>query len=320
MKTILHLKLDIRALKVATALIMSLLCLEIVLRIKFGFCATVLLREDPNYEYIAIPQETTRFGSYSFYNKYSQRNGEITSEDSLIILGFGDSVLNGGVLTTQDSLATSQLTKFLAKYFNRSILVTNIAAGSWGPDNSFAYLRKNGNFKAKLILLQVSSHDAYDNMDFEKVVGINSSYPDKQYKLAIWELMDRYVLPRLGQISFKKKQSNNIEDLRINKYKKGALFNTGFKNFKAYSDSSGIPLIVFLHAEKAETIAKKYNSDGQKIINFCKDKNIMLIQELDFPFPATAYRDKIHLTNEGQRLMFEVLKEPLSNSMAKLIK
>lgn len=302
------------------AVLLAFLFVEIILRFKYGFCASVLLREDPDYEYIFIPQETTRFGSYSFYNQYSQRNREIAGNDSLIILGFGDSVLNGGILTSQDSLATSLLSSYLSKNLKKNTLVANISAGSWGPDNSYAYLSKTGNFNAKLILLQVSSHDAYDNMDFTKVVGKNPSYPDKQYKSAFWELLDRYILPKFTKHL---KQTSNLtlsdnDLLRINKYKKGAPFNKGFHDFKKYADSTNIPLLVYLHAEKIERISRKYNSDGQKIIRFCQENNVQLIKELDFDLPLNAYRDKIHLSDRGQKYMFDILRGPICNQINKM--
>lgn len=54
------------------------------------------------------------------------------------------------------------------------------------------------------MFLLVSSHNAHDNMTFEPVVGIHPSYPKENYKLAYWELLERYILPRI----FKKKVKN----------------------------------------------------------------------------------------------------------------
>jgi hypothetical protein len=111
------------------------------------------------------------------------RSDEINSK-AVTILGLGDSVINGGVLTDQDELATMILSKELTGALNRPVQVLNVSAGSWGPDNCNAYLDERGTFNMHVMLLVVSSHDAYDVMDFTPVVGINYSFPDKQYKLA----------------------------------------------------------------------------------------------------------------------------------------
>jgi len=279
-----------------------LLILEIGLRVIFGFCDAVLLRTDPDYEYIAIPQKRHRFGNNIYYNSFSQRNAEPT--DSSLVLGFGDSVINGGTQTDQDSLATTHLSEYLSKKYSRPYLVTNISAGSWGPDNCYAYLKKQGNFGAKGMLLVVSSHDAYDDMNFMPVVGKNPDFPDKQYSLAIIELFDRYIIPRI----FKKKVDENSQ-LVINKQTVSTPFNSGFENFKRYSDSAHIPLTIYLHADKTELISGTYNSQGLEIINFCTRQNIRLIKELDYHLQESSYRDNIHLNSAGQRAMYEILKE-----------
>ena len=90
---------------------------------------------------------------------------------SIKILGFGDSVLNGGVMTDQDSLATTLLSDTLSKIQNRKIQFLNISSGSWGPDNCYAFLTKHGSYQAKQLFLFVSSHDAYDNMDTRKTIS-----------------------------------------------------------------------------------------------------------------------------------------------------
>lgn len=163
---------------------------EIALR-KMGFTDAPLYFESDKYEYMACPnQDGYRFGNHYHFNSFSQRSEEPDST-KVIILGLGDSVIYGGVMTDQDSLATSLFTK------ETGLQMLNIATGSWGPDNCAAYLKEKGLFRAKAMFLLVSSHDAYDNMDFKKVVGIHDSYPNKQYKLAWGELICRYLYPKV---------------------------------------------------------------------------------------------------------------------------
>jgi hypothetical protein len=178
--------------------------IEIYLRCYWGFCDAVLTQESDKFEYIAQPnQNRFRFRKHVRYNEYSMRSNSLKSSDSVRILGFGDSVLNGGVQTEQDSLATSIIENELTQEHSKSVRCFNISYGSWGPDNCFAYMKQYGNFDADLIFLVVSSHDAYDNMDFQKVVDVHPSHPSKQYLSAIYELTDRYLIPRI----FTKEQS-----------------------------------------------------------------------------------------------------------------
>ena len=108
---------------------------EIYLRKSWGFCDTVLIQSDPDFEYIAQPnQKHYRFRKYVLYNEYCQRSESVDSS-AFIILGLGDSVINGGTLTDQDSLATTRLSKSLTQLLQRKVQVLNISAGSWGPDN-----------------------------------------------------------------------------------------------------------------------------------------------------------------------------------------
>ena len=215
-------------------------------------------------------------------------------DSSTKILGFGDSVINGGAVTEHDSLATSILSDTLSKISHSNFQFLNISAASWGPDNCFAYLKKHGDFNAKRIILFVSSHDAYDNMEFRKLVGVSTSYPDQQYKLAIYELLDRYLLPRL----FK----NYHEELAINETNLVKPFNPGFESFHQYALEKQIPFTLYLHAEVSELKEQKYNQEGQDIIKFAKANNIEIIEDLH-QLSLDDYRDHIHLNTKGQRSM-----------------
>jgi hypothetical protein len=277
-----------------------LLSLELFLRFYYGFCDAVLMQESTAYEYIAQPNQSRfRFRNHVDYNSYSMRSDEVDTT-SAVIAGLGDSVLNGGVLTDQDSLATSILSDRLGVQF------LNISAGSWGPDNCYAYLKKHGHFQAKHLFLAVSSHDAYDNMDFSSVVGYDASLPDKQYPLAIYELLDRYLLPRLG-IQTKK------ESLGINKKKANSRFNSGFSDLLAYANAHAIPLTIVLHAEASEVEKGCYNEQGLEILAFAKKNNIPVIEDLP-SMQASYYRDNIHPNERGQKQLASLILAYLQNS------
>ena len=284
-------------------ILVILTSLEIILRQVWGFANAPLYFESSRYEYMALPnQDGYRFGNHYHYNSYSQRSEEPDSTKT-IVLGLGDSVIFGGVLTDQDSLATTLFSK------ETGMQMLNISAGSWGPDNCAAYLKEKGLFGAKVMFLLVSSHDAHDNMDFQKVVGVHEAYPDKQYLTAWGELICRYVYPRtIGKLlegdlmDPDQKVLNGID-------KKGIGFNPGFNQLKAMADSVGIPLIVCLHPELQELQDGKYNHQGQEIISWCKDQHIKLISELAEGITEEMYRDGIHTNVKGQRFEADLMKK-----------
>lgn len=285
-----------------------LIAFEFILRIKFGFCNALLYQSSNKYEYIAQSnQDRYRFGAHIYFNSYSQRNEEPDST-KVRILGLGDSVLFGGTWMDQDSLATTLFNK------ETGMQMLNISAGSWGPDNCAAYLKEKGAFDAKAMILVCSSHDAYDTMSFVPVVGIYPNYPDKQYRLAIIELLDRYLIPRI-QYFYKKQKAKLDPDATVVKAatgqsvaKKSALFNPGFGQLKKIADSLDIPFGIYLHAEKGELEKGKYNDMGTEICKWAEDNNVLLIKGLESGEETYMYKDVIHYNEKGQRHLADILK------------
>mgnify|MGYP001200083238 CR=1 FL=1 len=270
---------------------------EVFMRLYFGFCDTVLMQSSPDYEYIAQPnQKRFRFRNHISYNNNSMRSKEV-NQKAVKILGFGDSVINGGVQTDNDSLATTILSDALTVNYQKEIQFLNISAGSWGPDNCYAYMEENGDFDAKAIFLFFSSHDAYDNMNFEPIIDLQKSFPSKQYISAIYELFDRYLVPRL----INKISNSKINDLGITKKSEESKFNTGFKSFLDYSNENNIPLVIYLHADNKEYQAGAYNEQGNEIIVFAQKNNIPIIQDLENNLELSDFRDGIHINSQGQK-------------------
>ena len=278
---------------------------EVFMRLYFGFCDTVLMQSSPDYEYIAQPnQKRFRFRNHISYNNNSMRSKEV-NQKAVKILGFGDSVINGGVQTDNDSLATTILSDALTVNYQREIQFLNISAGSWGPDNCYAYMEKNGDFGAKAIFLFFSSHDAYDNMNFDPILDLQKSFPSKQYISAIYELCDRYLIPKL----INKISSSKTNDLGINKKSEESRFNTGFKSFLDYSKKNNIPLVIYLHADKKEYQAGAYNEQGNEIIEFAQKNKVPIILDLENNLGISDFRDGIHINSQGQkRLANTILK------------
>lgn len=285
---------------------------ELILRYVFGFCDAVLYQPSPAYEYIAQPnQHRYRFFSHIDYNSYSQRSDEPDSTKT-IVLGLGDSVIFGGTMLDQDSIATTLFSK------ETGMQMLNISSGSWGPDNCAAYLKEKGTFGAKAMVLVCSSHDAFDVMSHIPVVGIYPNYPDKQYKLAIWEVVDRYLLPRI-KVYFRGKQLLDPDAQVVEKVKsdegvakKALNFDPGFDQLLQISEGKHIPFFIYLHPEVCEVMSRKYKEGGLMIMEWAKTHHIKLIDGLNEGVTVDMYRDVIHLNEKGQRNLANSLKKMIN--------
>lgn len=282
---------------------------EVYLRQVWGFCDSVLMQSDPDFEYIAQPnQNRYRFKKHILYNDYSQRSNPVDSS-AFIVLGLGDSVLNGGVLTDQDSIATSRLCNDLSVLMETKVQVLNISAGSWGPDNCEAYLKRYGMFTGKIAFLVCSSHDAHDNIDHQPIVDLLPGFPSRQYVSAWIELFDRYMIPRYILPYMKHSDSDkHISEIS----KDGKIFNTGFEALASRFRHAGIPFFIWLHPEKTELERGAYNSEGEEILEFCKRDTIPVIEGLKY-MSLSDYRDNIHLNEKGQKVLAGYLEEYIRN-------
>lgn len=304
--------------KCLSIVLISFSIVEIILRYAFGFCDAVLYQPSPAYEYIAQPnQHRYRFFSHIDYNSYSQRSDEPDSTKT-IVLGLGDSVIFGGTMLDQDSIATTLFSK------ETGMQMLNISSGSWGPDNCAAYLKEKGTFGAKAMVLVCSSHDAFDVMSHIPVVGIYPNYPDKQYKLAIWEVIDRYLMPRI-KVYFIGKQLLDPDAQVVEKVKsdegvanKALNFDPGFDQLLQISEEKHIPFFIYLHPEVGEVMSRKYKEGGLMIMEWAKSHHVKLIDGLNEGVTVDMYRDVIHLNEKGQRNLANSLKKMINLNSATL--
>lgn len=299
--------MKVNSLRIIFVLIATVLLCELILRFYFGFCDNLLFKEDKACEYILKPnQNCYRFRNKLITNNYSMRSPEV-NKNAAKILGFGDSVLNGGVLTDHDELATSILTKALSNILKKDIQMLNISSPSWGPDNCYAYLEKYGDFDAQMIILFVNSSDVYDNMTFNKVVDYHPAFPSKNYNIAVYELFDRYLMPRLKALFNNETYSHQQYEVANT----DTSFNKGFQLFNAYTKSREIPFVMYLHADLNELKQGRYNEKGEKILSFALQNNIPVIKSLNSDLNESDYHDKTHLNAKGQSKMASMVFEYL---------
>jgi len=171
---------------------------ETVARLVLGLGDPPLYLADPKIEYLNKPGHYHRFGHNIHINAWSMRSPDFpekkASSNELRILVIGDSVVNGGARIDDSQTATAQLASSLAKATGRPVVVANISAGSWGPQNQLEYLKRFGTFDADAAIVVWSSHDAWDVPGFGPF-GVD--LPTEKPMLALDELVRRYALAKL---------------------------------------------------------------------------------------------------------------------------
>ena len=293
---------------IITGVCAVLMVSELALRFGLGFCDALLYQNSDKYEYILQPnQDRRRFGARLLVNSYSQRSEEPDST-KIKVLGLGDSVLFGGSWIDHESLATTLFSK------ETGMQMLNISCGSWGPNNCAAYLEENGTFDAKAMVLVCSSHDAYDKMSFVPVVGIWPGYPEKQYKIAIWEAINRYMIPGIKKLFQTTQYADPDAEVVKNAnepqvIKKSPNFVSGFDELKHIADSLAIPMYIYLHAERSEIKAQKFRMEGLQIAQWADSANVTLIDGIKEGENLDFYHDVVHFNDKGQRHLAYVLEK-----------
>jgi hypothetical protein len=279
------------------------LILEVLLRIALGFGNLPRYYGDTAYEYALLPsQDVKRFGNHFYINNEGMRSAPL-GKDGFRFLKLGDSVLNGGIATDQTELASTLLEERLSTAFpEKGIRVLNVSAGSWGPDNAFAWVQKHGAFGAKAIVLVFSSHDWQDQMTFRDVVGKVPFYPKERPPSAIGDagswLVSRYFTTvdwdKLPQIPESRVLKNN--------------HNIGWEAFDNYCQQSGVALLVYHHPNKAEWEAGSWNVQGSALEEWLVRNGVKVISGLNTAYGENGWRDEIHPNAQGQRALADALE------------
>lgn len=246
-------------------------------------------------------QNITPNGKSYVVNWPCVRSAEPKRNEAPIII-LGDSVLNGGKYTDQSKLATSMLDRELKK-IDPSVKVINASCGGWGVDNCYGFIEEFAGFiGARAVVLVLNSHDAVGKISAEEIAG-TMEFPDRQYPLAWVQLFNQFILPRFGIYT-----KRNVEPTDTSE---GNEFSEGWQKFYDYCTEKDIPLIIYLHAMKNEVEEfGVYNENGQRIITFAKEHDIPIITDLEY-IRDEDYRDWIHLTEDGQHVIYDLLVEPL---------
>ncbi len=301
-----------RLLKIAVFAAGLLIAAELLLRFAVGFGEHPVYYSSGDYAYALRPdQDLRRFGNRFFINEAGMRSAPLDTGE-FRILKFGDSVLNGGVATDQDGLVSSLSEKRFAERppldpsgnpLPEKVRMLNVSAGSWGPDNAFAWMQAHGDFDARAIVLVFSSHDFRDIMTFEEVVGNVPFYPESQPFTALTDAVTWTVSRYFTTV--------NWNDLPGAGVRPQDTFNPGWEKFTYYCRNRDIPLLVYHHPTRSECEAGEWNEEGTSLQSLFAELGVAVISGLEVPCNASAYRDDIHPDEAGQALIADALEPAL---------
>lgn len=277
---------------------------ELVSRFYLGLGTPPLSMSDPEIEYMFRPnQDVRRFGNRILINAYGmrtpdfQRTKQQPGEFRLAVIG--DSVINGGNLSDHESLATTILQHRLAHFRGRKVVVANISAGSWGPGNWLAYTRRYGFFDVDSLVVVVSSHDYADIPTFAPLNPL--THPTSLPVSALVEGAERY-LPRYLPLPVPAKSKNLPTE---------AMAAQALGDLRALLESARAEvddIVVFQHWTRSELKAGKARPGNQRIRALCDELGVPVVSLHDDFVGAEIrgekpYRDDIHLTDAGQRVL-----------------
>jgi lysophospholipase L1-like esterase len=311
-------KRAIRALCVTV--VVSAIAAELYARFKLGLGDPPLLMDDPEIEYLYKPSRTYhRFGHSVAINSHSMRSDDFPARKSnpneFRVLVIGDSIVNGGPMTDQSELATELLRRRLSDHWQRPVIVGNISAGSWGPPNELAYLKRFGLFEADVVIVVLSSGDYGDVPPPPPRPPMT---PQRKPVLALQEIVQSHGMD-LIRYYFKGVEPPEQFNPTLEQ------IDESMEALRALLDlvsASHTRPAVALHMQRDEIMAHKPNPGYERIKTIAENRGVPVI-ELEKRFVDSLgqgkepYRDYIHPNAQGQRLMADAFFDWIVGSQPK---
>ena len=289
---------------------------EASLRWFLGLGSPVLYVADEEIGYLPSPnQKTRRGGSEIMINQYSMRSEMLTlqkTQNTTRIFLLGDSIVNGGWWTDQ-SVILSELVKTELKQNNKfgkkTFEVFNASAKSWNPRHELAYIKKYGLFEADTLVLVINTEDLFGAKPSSVVVGRDRHYPSKKPNLALIELYDSYIpkqppIPELIATA----EEGDIVGFNLE----------AIKQIKTIAQRNRTELIVVM-----TPLLQELESGSNEVEIMAKErlKELFTQEQIsyldffpifdDFPQPEFLYRDRTHLSPQGEALVSKKIAEAI---------
>jgi len=292
-----------------------LFAFELLLRFCLGLGSPALTVEHPRIEYMFAPnQEIKRFGNRFKTNPWGMRSENFPrwklDHSQLRILVIGDSIVNGGHPTDHSRLATTIVQRTLEKQLNRSVVVGNISAGSWGPGNWLAYVQEFGFFDSDYFIIVAGSADYLDTPTFEPLNP--NTHPTRNPLCATSELFQRYLAKYVPKFTSAPKSETTENDLADDI----ALEDLSQLILLAKRNVSKVGLIQYL--ARVEIIESQTANGYVEIKGVAESTRIPSLDTRTWFKPENSsidFRDEIHPNDAGQKLLAKAILTLLSSEL-----
>lgn len=271
---------------------------ELAARIFIG--APALSIVDAQTEYMFAPNQNGRRFSNSYaYNSQGMRGSEIPNDGREIILVLGDSVVNGGAPSDQLALGTSIAS-------DQQTWFGNVSAGSWGPGNIKGWIRKYG-WEGNTAIVVLSTHDLRDQPTCEPLSA--ATHPTKRPKFLLFDTAKRYA-PRFLPSIIKPMAISDSSQLPCKPSSRSATDDILWILDDAKKNRIRT---CFIHHTTLSEAQSPPSGDAIMLWQVFKDRTVPSIKLIDYVRQKTttvesAYRDDIHLSNEGQAVLAVALR------------
>jgi hypothetical protein len=286
--------------------------LEVGLRY-VGFGNPLLYQADPEIGYLLSPkQKVRRMNKQILINEYSMRSNSLEKkrpENTLRVFLLGDSIANGGWWTDQPETISSLIEKQLRNSKYSQVEVLNASANSWGPRNQLAYLKRYGFFESQVLILLLNTDDFYTSVPSSLKVGKDINYPDHKPQSAISELLNRYMpYPKPTTDNIPKLKEKDIVGINL----------AAVREIHQACQANHTQLIIAITPllEEVEQSTKDFQQRAKnRLTELAKTESIPLIDFLPLfkqvEAPNSIYRDRIHITLEGNKIVSQTLSEEI---------
>jgi lysophospholipase L1-like esterase len=305
-----------RTVTVLLCTVLLLVCVEAVLRWRFGLGRPLLVYLDESYGYAYRPgQDLTRFGNRVYYNLEGLRSEEIQPIADAIhgrILCVGDSITNGGTIFDQAETYPYLLQNRLV-HSGRKVQVLNASAGGWAIENKLNFLVAKGLYGSKAVVLEIASHDLYQKKSTQRDVAKNPHFPSTRPLSATSELFTRYLLPQVvGILSFDQKY---FDPMITTEYQECRALLQQMVSFVREQKAAAVVMLI---PDRDEATTGHYKQDHTSDLrNLCRLPSCGFIEALDrfhwrIVSGASIYRDGVHPNQAGNQIMANTAVEALN--------
>ena len=181
-----------------------------------------------------------------------------------------------------------------------NVQVLNASAVGWTLTNEYNFLQNKGIFESRVTVLEVGTRALYPGSEISYTVGADPNLPDHNPPLAIVEVIDRYLLPRvlrrLGMSSAEAQPVWSDRSIILENYQRGL---GALKGMVALVSRFGAKPIILLAPDKDEAIwtrQAQYQKDLSDLASSAGGKLVDLMPALHTRFAKVEILSATSLT------------------------